>query len=154
MSESRALDAALKILPVIGACVAFIWGVVQWKQNADDELAAAKIDVERYAENRRVEASRPALETQLKFYIEAAGVASKIAHSGDQAAIDRFWELYYGELSLVENNDVALAMKAFGDAMNNGERTQLTTLAHELTERMRESLEKSWGSEAWKYIAK
>jgi hypothetical protein len=153
MSESRALDAALKVLPVLGACITFIWGVWVWKDNADEERAAATADADRYAESRRLEASRPFLETQLKFYIEAAGVASKIAHSGDQTSIDRFWELYYGELSLVENNDVALAMKDFGDAMNAKKQTELTTLAHELTERMRESLAKSWGSDAWNVIA-
>ena len=149
MSESRALDAALKILPALGACVTFIWGVWVWKDNADEERDAAAAETARFAESRRVEATRPFLEMQLKFYTEAAHVAARIASSGDQSTIGRFWELYYGELALVENNEVAAAMKDFGDALTAGKHTELNTLALELTERMRESLAKSWGTDAW-----
>jgi hypothetical protein len=149
MSESRALETVLKILPVLGACVAFIWGVVQWKENADAELAAAKLEAERYADSRRIEATRPFLEMQLKYYTEAVQVASRIAHSHDPQSIARFWELYYGELALVENNDVALAMRQFGDALNQGKTTELNTLAIELGRRVGESLAKSWNTGAW-----
>jgi hypothetical protein len=138
MSESRILDAALKMLPVVGACVTFAWGVWVWKDNADEGR-----------ESRRVEATRPFLEMQLKFYTEAAHVAARIAASGDQSTVGRFWELYYGELALVENNEVAAAMKDFGDALTAGKHTELNTLALELTDRMRASLAKSWGTNAW-----
>jgi|SRR5262245_58742610 len=153
MSESRALDAALKILPIVGACVTFIWGVWVWKDNADEERDAASAETARYAESRRVEATRPFLEMQLKLYTEAAFVTSRIAHSGDEGAIGRFWELYYGELSLVENNDVAQAMVDFGNALKSNEKARLEGLSLELTRSMRRSLAKSWGTDAWQVTA-
>jgi len=149
MSESRALDGALKILPVIGACVTFAWGVWVWKENADEEREAAAAEALRYAESRRIEATRPFLEMQLRVYTEAVQVASRIANSRDENTIRRFWELYYGELALVENLDVAKAMVDFGDALNAGKTTELNTLAIELTRRVGESLAKSWDTDAW-----
>jgi len=153
MSESRVLDATLKILPIVGACITFIWGVWVWKDNADEERNAAAAETARYAESRRVEATRPFLEMQLKLYTEAALVTSRIAHSGGEGAIGRFWELYYGELALVENNDVARAMVDFGKALKANEKTRLEALSLELTRSMRRSLAKSWGTDAWQATA-
>lgn len=153
MSESRALETALKILPVVGACITFAWGVWVWKDNADEEREAARQEAERYAESRRIEATRPFLELQLKAYTEAVLVTSRIATSGDQAAIDRFWELYTGELALVEDSQVAQAMIAFGDALKSGRQAALRGLAIRLAHQMRESLAKSWGTDAWQMRA-
>jgi hypothetical protein len=150
---SRILDAALKILPVVGACITFIWGVWVWKENADDERAAAAAETARYAESRRIEATKPFLEMQLELYTEAARLTSRIANSGDQGAIGRFWELYYGELALVENNDVARAMVDFGKALKAGEKGRLEGLSLALTRSMRKSLAKSWGTDAWQVTA-
>jgi hypothetical protein len=154
MPESRTLDAALKILPIVGACITFIWGVWVWKDNADDERTAAKANAERYAESRRIEATKPFLEMQLRFYVEAADVAAQIAASRDERAIERFWELYYGDLALVEDNDVALAMVDFGNALKAGKQTELNTLAIELTRSMRRSVTKSWDTDAWQVSPK
>jgi hypothetical protein len=153
MSESRILDAALKILPVVGACVTFAWGVWVWKDNADEARAAAAAETVRYAESRRIEATRPFLEMQLKLYTEAALIASRIAHTSDEGTVGRFWELYYGELALVENNDVAKAMVDFGNALKTGKRTGLENLSLALTRSMRKSLAKSWGTDAWQVTA-
>ncbi|WP_162917088.1 ATP synthase subunit B family protein [Dongia deserti] len=119
MSESSPLETTLKILPVLGACVTFMWGVWVWKNNADDERAAATAESIRYAESRRIEATRPFLEMQLKLYTEAAQVTSRIATgSGDTSADQRrFWELYTGELSMVEDGAVSKAMVEFGTAL-------------------------------------
>jgi len=84
---------------VIGACVTFVWGVWVWKDNADEERAAAAAESARYAESRRIEATRPFLEMQLELYTEAALITSRIATSADQGAVGRFWELYYGQLA-------------------------------------------------------
>jgi len=153
MSESRTLETMLKILPVVGACVTFAWGVWVWKDNADDERGAAAAESARYAESRRIEATRPFLEMQLKLYTETALVTSRIATSGDQGTIGRFWELYTGELALVENREVAQAMIAFGNALKRNKQAELRGLALTLTHRMRESLAKSWGTDAWQMTA-
>lgn len=59
MSDSRILETAFKIVPVIGACVTFAWGVWVWKENADEEREAAALESARYADSRRIEATRP-----------------------------------------------------------------------------------------------
>ena len=154
MSDSRALDTALKILPVIGACVTFAWGVWVWKENADEERAAAEDESKRYADSRRIEATRPFLELQLKLYTEAALVTAKIATaSGAPKDIDRFWQLYTGELALVEDPEVAKAMIAFGDALKANKQASLSGLAVTLAHKMRESLARSWGTDAWQMRA-
>jgi hypothetical protein len=154
MSDSRTLETALKILPVIGACVTFAWGVWVWKDNADEERAAAASETERYADSRRIEATRPFLELQLKLYTEAALVTGKIATaSGTQQDVDRFWQLYTGELALVEDPEVAKAMIAYGEALKANKQGSLGGLAIALAHRMRESLARSWGTDAWQMRA-
>lgn len=153
MPESRTAETMLKLLPVLGACITFVWGVWVWKDNADEERMAAAAEAERYAESRRIEATKPFLEMQLELYTEAARVTSRIANSGDQGAIGRFWELYYGELALVENNEVAKAMVDFGKALKAGEKGRLESLSLALTRSMRKSLAKSWGTDAWQVTA-
>jgi hypothetical protein len=157
MSESRPLETTLKILPVIGACVTFAWGVWVWKNNADDERDAAEAESVRHAESRRIEASRPFLEMQLKLYTEAAQVTARIANgSGDvEADKRRFWELYTGELSMVEDGAVSGAMVDFKTAMeHNADQEELRRLGVTLARKMRESLATSWGTDAWQMNAK
>ncbi len=154
MPESRTLDTALKILPVIGACVTFAWGVLVWKDNADAERAAAETESKRYAESRRIEATRPFLELQLKLYTEASLVTAKIATaSSEPKDVDRFWQLYTGELALVEDPEVARAMVAYGDALKANKQASLSGLAITLAHKMRESLARSWGTDAWQMRA-
>lgn len=156
MSESRALETTLKVLPVLGACITFAWGVVVWKDNADDERSAAATESARYAESRRIESTRPFLEMQLKLYTEAAQVTARIANASNNVDEDklRFWELYTGELSMVEDSAVSGAMYDFGKALErNASQHELRDLGVILARKMRESLAKSWGTDAWQMNA-
>ena len=103
---------------------------------------------------RKIEATRPFLERQLKLYPEAAHVAAILATSQDGAerasAYKRFWELYWGELALVENQDVEAAMVAFGGALKSqAALPELESLSLQLARACRRSLDKSWGIHAW-----
>jgi hypothetical protein len=71
---------------------------------------------------RMFESRRPFLELQLKLYTETAQVAGKLAVAdigGDEyrKALYRFWELYWSELAVVEEQRVELAMEKIGDAL-------------------------------------
>src|SRR6185503_15691410 len=97
---------------------------------------------------------KPFLERQFKLYNEASQVASIIATSDDKAevkkATKRFWELYYGELALVENKKVEDAMIALGKAIEaESDREELKGRSLELAHACRYSLDKSWGIHAW-----
>jgi hypothetical protein len=155
MMETRAsLDTWLKVLGVAGAMFSFIWSVYQWREKSREELEVRRVEAERLAETRRIEATKPFLDRQLALYSEAARVAAQVATLGDteagQKARARFWELYWGELALVENKAVEGAMKRMGDAIAAGASDQeLKYASLAVAHACRESLDKSWGINAW-----
>lgn len=147
-------EELLKVATLVGVVASFFWGVYVWKDKSEREIAQQRAEAERLSATRRIEATKPFLERQLKLYTEASQVAAVIATTSNNAARskaeNRFWELYWGELALVENTEVEAAMVAFGGGLNNkaslGELQQLSlTLAHAC----RFSLDKSWGIHAW-----
>ena len=102
------------------------------------------------ARTRRIETQKPHLERQLKLYTEACQAAVCLATSTNAehkaAAEKRFWELYWGELCMVENRGVERAMKAFGDTLKRkAEQNDLQSASYELAHALRRSLEGSWG---------
>lgn len=108
----------------------------------------------RLAENRRIESTVPFLKLQLSLYTEASQVASVLATSTDNAEVEkskeRFWKLYWGELALVENSQVEAAMVELGKALKTGKKqVDLQQLSLTLARACRNSLDKSWGINAW-----
>jgi hypothetical protein len=148
-------DHWLKFLSIIGAIGSFVWGVWVWQDKAEKERAQARFDAARYAETRRVEAMKPFLDKQLALFTEATQVASYIANApsreGAAKQIERFWQLYWGELALVERGNVAKAMIAFGNGLNGGQPPRvLQGLALDLAHACRDELAVAWGTDAWK----
>jgi SNF2 family DNA or RNA helicase len=147
-------DEWFKLLGVAGAIASFLWGVWVWKDKSSNELAQQSLQAQRLADSRRIEATKPFLERQLKLYTEASQVAALIATSVEkratQKAITRFWQLYWGELALVENKEVESAMVAMGRAITTGaNRDELQQASLSLAHACRQSLDKSWGIHAW-----
>jgi hypothetical protein len=147
-------DQWLKILGLVGALASFGWGVYQWRAKSDRELAQTRFEADRLATSRKIEATKPFLERQLKLYTEASQVAATIATTADarerSKATRRFWELYWGELALVENQEVETAMVAFGDALGrSAPQAALQQLSLRLARVCRISLDRSWGIHAW-----
>jgi hypothetical protein len=153
--SSDHLDAIWKILGVLGTVVAFLWGVYTYQDTANKQLERERLESERYAETRRIEATKPFLERQLVLYTDAAQAAATLATSGDEAekakARKRFWELYWGELALVENSDVEAAMVSFGRGLREGgDQDELQQLSLGLAHACRNSLALSWNVAAWR----
>lgn len=154
MLRPSTFDEWFKLLGVAGAIASFLWGVWVWKDKANNELAQQRLEAQRLAESRRIEATKPFLERQLKLYTEASQVAALIATSDEksetQKAVIRFWQLYWGELALVENKEVESAMVAMGRAITTGaNRDALQQASLSLAHACRQSLDKSWGIHAW-----
>jgi hypothetical protein len=148
------LDQALKLAGVAGAIATFAWGVVQWRDKSSQDLRQQAAEAERSAQTRKIEATRPFLDRQLALYTEATQVAAKIAtlpaSEARAKAVGRFWELYWGELAMVENAAVEGAMKRFGEVLaGNDDRKQLQLLSLALAHACRESLDKAWGINVW-----
>ncbi len=145
-------DSLKFLIGVSGACISFCWGIWTWRIARQDKVTADELEAGRLAQTRRIEATRPFLERQLELYGEAARVCAQIAAStANTVATSRFWELYWGELALVENKDVEAAMVSFGQALfyMAENRSELQHRALELAKACRISLARSWGVEAW-----
>ena len=149
------LEAVWKILGVLGTVVAFLWGIYTYQDTAAKQLERERLESERLSETRRIEATKPFLERQLTLYTDVSKVAATLGTSGDETekakARKRFWELYWGELALVENRDVEAAMVAFGGALREGaSQSELQELSLMLAHACRNSLAVSWNVPAWK----
>ena len=146
-----------KLIKVVGAIVAlgtFLWAIWTYGDTRRSEIEQQEQADKRTAETRRVEATKPFLERQLKLYTEATQAAAKIATSHDESVIDeavkRFWQLCWGELALVENKAVEGAMKQFGDGLRAElPRHEMEQLSLVLAHACRDSLAVSWGVKAW-----
>jgi hypothetical protein len=154
-NQQGRFESGLKLVSPLLAVAAFVWGIYTYRENARQQLAREETEAKRAADTRRIEVTRPYLDKQLALYTEATKVTVTIATSADGKEIEkatrRFWELYWGELSLVEHGGVEAAMVRFGDALNaKKEKDELAQLALALARACREELATSWGTEAWK----
>ncbi len=106
------------------------------------------------------ETKRPFIEQQFKLYGEAVAVASRLARAVDRGQqpppkdIQRFWELYWGPLAMVEDFRVEAAMVVFGrsledhvGSLGNECSKMLNQASLALAHSARQSLEKQWGVE-------
>lgn len=137
-------ESWLKIIPLVGGVIAFIWGVVQFSIVQHEQ-----------AETRLIEARRPFLERQLNLYTEATKAASTLATSSKsvevETATEKFWALYYGELAMVEDKKVEDAMVRLGKALQAKESaTSIRKSSLRLAHACRESLAESWGVQDWR----
>ena len=139
-----------KTLKLVGAVVT-LGGLALGVANY---LATIRRDVE----TRSLEARKQYLTRQLELYTEATRAAAKLATSDQKspefvAAQHRFWELYWGELSMVENAEVETAMKRMGDCLNGDCRgcADLKRCSLGLAHACRRSLADSWGVPDWRY---
>jgi hypothetical protein len=138
------LESWAKVLTLIGGVIAFGWGVYQFMMNQRGQ-----------SETRRIEATRPFLDRQLKLYTDATQAAATIATSTSNEEVTgaraRFWSLYWGELALVEDNRVEAAMVEFGRALEAGAKgKEIAPLSLRLAHACRDSLAESWGVKQWR----
>jgi hypothetical protein len=143
MFKKENAETVIKWLGVLIALGGFLWGVTSF-------MLTARIQ----AEARRLESRKIFLDRQLELYTEATQVAATLATSTDAAKLEtaqnRFWELYWGELSMVENRSVEGAMVEIHSCLNrNCTQEDLQPLALKLAHACRDSLNQSWGIGDW-----
>ena len=154
-SEARWFVASVKVVTPILAVATFGWGIYTYKDASRLERERRQEEAWRNAETRRIEATRPYLDRQLTLYTEVTRLTATIVTSLDSSEIEkatnRFYELYWGELALVEHGQVEGAMVAFREALE-GKRPgdDLGQLALRLAHACRDELAASWGTDAWK----
>ena len=141
MEKSEMLKSVGSFVTIISVIVGVVISVMNLKTAKEKE-----------AESRKIEAAKPFLELRQKLYLEALNsasiLASKSLHSEEEImkAKKRFSELYWGELSLVEDSDIEKKMIAVAKAEGLSQTTDMTQgLSYDLAHSMRESLKRSWG---------
>ena len=152
--RAKSIDMIVKALSVAAVLIGVLITYVQYS-------GTASLQRQQLLENERSElraASRESLkpfnEKRILLYTEASNVVSKLANLGEgperQAARKRFFELYWGELALVENRQVESAMVYFAKALEQYElnpssntelQRQSLNVAHAFRESLKEGLD-------------
>ena len=151
-NEKRAVVSL--IVGTFSAAVAGGWTVYQASASRADTVRSAEI-------SRLIEAQKPFLEKQLGLYFEAAKITGKLVTLTPDdtewaASRQRFWELYWSELSFVEDNEVESSMVNFGNQLTTYEnsakmpadkatlQSALHSATFQLAHALRSSLEREW----------
>ncbi|HEX5171977.1 MAG TPA: hypothetical protein VFW11_22515 [Cyclobacteriaceae bacterium] len=150
-------DRADLLIRAIGPALVLagiIVGIIQFKQNATADRTARNGQYNMTLAQAQREAKKPFYERQFSLYLEAADVTSRIANPINEddrgKAVARFWQLYWGQLAVVESAEVATAMVHFKEVLENdaltgdARRTELSLKAYELAHQCRDSFIDSW----------
>ncbi|WP_157937573.1 hypothetical protein [Oceaniglobus roseus] len=84
-------------------------------------LAGLLVGVFQFVRVQAVEARTPYLERKLAWCEEAVETTSRIAVAADPAPADqeRFWQMYWGVMGLIEKHSITTAMIDFGKALRS-----------------------------------
>jgi hypothetical protein len=163
--QNKKWEIFFKWIGLLTVVFGIAWPVFQYtktlQQAEDDRRGRAEKDAEQREKEIKTagrEAQRPFLELQLKLYVEAVTVAGRLAtlESGTEreAARKRFHQLYWGELSVVEDKEVEGAMVRFNLALEVYEQSPsperakakaiLNCRSYKLAHNVRDSLARTW----------
>jgi homospermidine synthase len=110
----------------------------------------AQVALVQLAAQQAHERQKPFVEAQMKYYFEATETATQIARTTEGSAreklIQRFWQLYWGPLAVVEDEEVEAAMVAYGQHLKKNPRdaASLETLSLAVAHACRGSLKRLW----------
>jgi hypothetical protein len=153
----------IKLIAQLAQVLAVVVGVVisvrtftasRERESAERRAEAKKqrFEMQKYREQRDSEARHPYVELRQKLYLDAIHAAAVLAnpslHDDSQIATarTRFWELYWGELSLVEGHSVEKAMIELGTLLEPSlDPTAAQEATYHLSHKLRDSLKKTWG---------
>jgi hypothetical protein len=154
-------DLVFKLGGLLALVFGIAWPLFQYtntleKEREDREKRVVVEQQQREKELDAVlrEARKPFLERQLALYFEATTVASRISTltTGPERekARKRFYELYHGELSIVEDEPVARAMVDFKKTLELHDIQEATDSDMQVASLMlahacRDSLARGWG---------
>ncbi len=149
------------MLPALIAICGGLWVVYAFVQNQHESELLRSIQAKKDNQTRLVEARRGFSDAQLKLYLETAQIVGKLVSwtkttDGDwEASFRRFEQLFWTELSMVEDEGVKTAMQRFATKARDinprrlsdlrpGEFEELKQLSFALALALKTSLENSW----------
>ena len=125
--------------------------IAQLKNDIDERIANQKLNIEQQQANRR-----PFLQKQLELCFEATDAAARLATEIKLDELEKsrlaFWRLYWGILSIVEDQAVEGTMYKLGEIVpkkpiNSSQPLPMEALqvpAYELAHAARDLMRKSW----------
>jgi hypothetical protein len=115
----RVLRLAQSWLPVLTVVGGALWALYTYLDHQAEVARNVNLQERRDTNIRLLEARKPFLEKQLALYFETAAVVGKIVtitpdYTREWPEVERrFWELYWSELAMVEDEAVEAAMVKF-----------------------------------------
>jgi hypothetical protein len=119
MDEAKPVnwDLIVKIVGLVALIASGMWTLYKFRQDHEEDINHSRESEYRDTVARKQELNRFVFEKQASLYFDAADAAATIASTDDKASIKaarvRFYQLYWGEMPLVEDERVQLAMVAF-----------------------------------------
>jgi hypothetical protein len=106
------------LLPAMTAVIGGLWIAYTYLDHQKEIQTQQAIQAEKDNRTRLIEARKPFADKQLALYIEAAQVVGKLVtltpDDDEWKSVERrFWELYWSELTIVEDKGVEEAMVKF-----------------------------------------
>ena len=138
------------IVAIIAGIVAVVSALVAYMAQISAAKSQSQIALIQLAAQQAHERQKPFVESQMKFYFEAAETAAQIPRTIESMAREkltkRFWQLYWGPLAVVEDEEVERAMVAYGEQLKNvtWDAAGLETLSLGVAHACRSSLKRLW----------
>ena len=125
--RDRARETALlkifeKWLPTLTVVVGAGWALYQYIDHQKEVERQADFQMVQARETRSFETRKPFLDKQLVLYFETTAVAGWLAAENDpklgewKVKLNRFAQIFFGELPMIASQDVQDAMKQMWDA--------------------------------------
>jgi hypothetical protein len=146
-------DSFIKNFGIIATVATLMGSAVTFFVQRGDDIAQKRIQ----AEATERASKKVFLDKQAALYFETTAVVSRIATRDAETIspqdVERFWQLYWGELSMVEDFGVEQVMVLFGRSLHALQQKgthevcaqKSTEISLMLAHCIRESLGKSWG---------
>jgi len=144
-------------MPVAVVVAGGLWAVFTFIDAQADQARERELNAAKEARAALVQARRPFLERKMLLFFEASRLAGTLSRTPVgtrdwQAAEAKFWTLYWGEMSIVEQGAVEDRMKKFGDALiehkelhDAGSANELQLASYRLAHALRDELKADWG---------
>ena len=109
------LDTVLKVVGSLVAVAGLAFGVYQYQQQKENS-----------AKQKEEQAAAERTQQRSQYYAKATNIAAGFAQASTKQEAEEkakeFWALYYGELSIYEDENVKQAMQNFGGAIKQWEK--------------------------------
>ena len=143
----------------VAAIGTVLYGLVVYLDQRKDQITDRRLEIaQKLLENQALvrKSKMIFLKKQFELYVEAVSIVSRLANSNHyenrRDDLQRFWQLYWGDLGMVEDPKVEQAMIAVGKILTTEDEipladkmSRLKNASLELSHCVSKSLEVSWG---------